>query len=103
MKRWALGDVTFMAAIGAFLGWPAVIFSFVMSCFVGSFVGCTLIILNRKDWASRIAHVPYIAAGAVICIFGGLQMAAAYLAGAFVDGVKAGGGRQMHRAKGRPN
>lgn len=67
------GDVTFMAAIGAFLGWPAVIFSFVMSCFVGSFVGCTLIIFNRKDWASRIPYVPYIAVGSLIWIFGGYK------------------------------
>jgi leader peptidase (prepilin peptidase)/N-methyltransferase len=67
------GDVTFMAALGAFLGWPAVIFSFVMSCFVGSFVGCTLILLNRKDWASRIPYVPYLAGGALIWIFGGYK------------------------------
>jgi leader peptidase (prepilin peptidase) / N-methyltransferase len=65
------GDVTFMAAIGAFLGCPAVVFSFVMSCFVGSFVGCALILFNRKDWASRIPYVPYIAVGALIWIFGG--------------------------------
>jgi leader peptidase (prepilin peptidase)/N-methyltransferase len=73
LPREAMGpaDVTFMAAIGAFLGWPAVIFSFMASCFLGSLVGCTLIFLDKKDWSSRIPYGPYIAVGAVIWMFGG--------------------------------
>ncbi len=38
-----LGDVKFMAAIGAFLGWKAVIFSLMLSSMIGSMVGVTLI------------------------------------------------------------
>src|SRR5215813_13943416 len=34
-----LGDVKFMAAIGAFLGWKAVFFSLIVSSFIGSLVG----------------------------------------------------------------
>jgi len=34
-----LGDVKFMAAIGAFLGWKAVIFSLMLSSMIGSVVG----------------------------------------------------------------
>jgi leader peptidase (prepilin peptidase)/N-methyltransferase len=67
------GDVTFMAAIGAFLGWPAVLFCFMISCLLGSMVGCTLIILDKKDWSSRIPYGPYIAVAAVIWIFGGYK------------------------------
>jgi leader peptidase (prepilin peptidase)/N-methyltransferase len=64
-------DVTFMAAIGAFLGWPAVCFSLALSSLVGSIVGGTAIVLGKREWSSRIPYGPYIAVGAVIWIFGG--------------------------------
>ncbi|MGD0412562.1 MAG: prepilin peptidase [Verrucomicrobiota bacterium] len=64
-------DVTFMAAIGAFLGWPAVFFCLAISSLLGSIVGGTAIVLKKRDWSSRIPYGPYIAAGAVVWIFGG--------------------------------
>jgi leader peptidase (prepilin peptidase)/N-methyltransferase len=75
LPREAMGpaDVTFMAAIGAFLGWPAVLFSLAVSSVIGSIVGGSLIVLNKKDWSSRIPYGPYIAMGAVIWIFGGSE------------------------------
>jgi leader peptidase (prepilin peptidase)/N-methyltransferase len=66
-------DVTFMAAIGAFLGWPAVFFSLAASSLLGSLVGGTAIVLKKQDWSSRIPYGPYIAAGAVVWVFGGWQ------------------------------
>ena len=66
-----LGDVKFMAAIGAFLGWQAVTFSLMASSIIGSFVGVTLILIGKKDWSSRLPYGPYIALAAVIWIFGG--------------------------------
>lgn len=63
------GDVKFMAAIGAFLGWPAVFFSLVISSFVGALVGLTLIVLRMKDRQSQIPYGPYIALAAAIWIF----------------------------------
>lgn len=65
------GDVKFMAAIGAFLGWRAVIFSLMASSVIGSAVGVTLIVCGKKDWSSRLPYGPYIALGAVIWVFGG--------------------------------
>jgi leader peptidase (prepilin peptidase)/N-methyltransferase len=75
LPREAMGpaDVTVMAAIGAFLGWPAVLFSLALSSLLGSVVGGTLIVFKRQDWSNRIPYVPYIAAGAVIWVFGGYQ------------------------------
>jgi leader peptidase (prepilin peptidase)/N-methyltransferase len=64
-------DVTFMAAIGSFLGWPAVFFSLAVSSLLGSIVGGTAIVLKKRDWSSRIPYGPYIALGAVVWIFGG--------------------------------
>lgn len=66
-----LGDVKFMAAIGAFLGWQAVLFSLMASSVVGSIVGVTLVAMKKEKASGRIPYGPYIALGAVIWIFGG--------------------------------
>jgi leader peptidase (prepilin peptidase)/N-methyltransferase len=66
-----LGDVKFMAAIGAFLGWQAVIFSVMLSSVIGSIVGVTLILLGKRQWSSRMPYGPYIALAAVVWIFAG--------------------------------
>ena len=72
-------DITFMGAIGAFLGWPAVFFSIAASSFIGSFVGITAILLKKKEWSSRIPYGPYLAAGAVIWVFGGYHWMKSFL------------------------
>jgi leader peptidase (prepilin peptidase)/N-methyltransferase len=72
-------DVTFMGAIGAFLGWPAVLFCLAVSAMLGSVVGGTAIIFKKQDWSSRIPYGPYIALAAVIWIFGGYQWMRALL------------------------
>src|SRR5467141_3968216 len=43
-----LGDVKFMAAIGAFLRWKAVIFSLVISSLMGALVGMALILTRKR-------------------------------------------------------
>ncbi len=68
-----LGDVKFMAAIGAFLGWPAVIFSLAISSVLGSLAGVGLILMRRREWSARMPYGPYIAAAAVIWVFGGYR------------------------------
>jgi leader peptidase (prepilin peptidase)/N-methyltransferase len=68
-----LGDVKFMAAIGAFLGWPAVLFSLAFSSVIGSVVGVALIVMRRREWSARMPYGPYIAVAAVIWIFGGYK------------------------------
>ena len=66
------GDVKFMAGIGAFLGWKAVIFSLMVSSAIGSVVGLILIALGRRQ--SRLPYGPYIAMAAAIWIFAGPQL-----------------------------
>jgi leader peptidase (prepilin peptidase)/N-methyltransferase len=66
-----LGDVKFMGAIGAFLGWQAVFFSLMLSSMIGAAVGVTLIVMRRREWSSRMPYGPYIALAATIWIFGG--------------------------------
>ena len=64
-----LGDVKFMAAIGAFIGWPGVVFSLFASAMVGLAVYGPLILLKRREWSSRMPYGPYIALAAVLWIF----------------------------------
>jgi leader peptidase (prepilin peptidase)/N-methyltransferase len=65
------GDVKFMGAIGAFLGWQSVFFSLVLSSIIGSLVGVALIVMQKREWSSRLPYGPYIALAAAIWIFGG--------------------------------
>jgi leader peptidase (prepilin peptidase)/N-methyltransferase len=74
------GDVKFMAAIGAFLGAPAVVFSLAVSSVIGSAVGLTLIATGKREWSTRLPYGPYIAAAAVIWIFGGYEWVKALFA-----------------------
>jgi leader peptidase (prepilin peptidase)/N-methyltransferase len=69
-----LGDVKFMGAIGAFLGWQAVLFSLMVSAILGSLVGVALIVLHKRAWSSRIPYGPYIALAATIWIFVGKKV-----------------------------
>jgi len=66
-----LGDVKFMACIGAFLGWQATLFSLGVSSLIAAAVGVTLIVLGKREWSSRLPYGPYIALAATIWVFGG--------------------------------
>jgi len=63
------GDVKFMAAIGAFLGWQATLFSLFASSLLGSVVGLIGLSLKGRERFARIPYGPYIAAAAAIWIF----------------------------------
>jgi leader peptidase (prepilin peptidase)/N-methyltransferase len=65
------GDVKFMGAIGAFLGWQAVLFSLMLSAFIGALVGVALIVCGKREWSSRLPYGPYIALAAIGWIFYG--------------------------------
>jgi len=69
-----LGDVKFMGAIGAFLGWQGVMFSLMLSSMIGAVVGVALIAMRRREWSSRMPYGPYIALAAAIWIFGGKKL-----------------------------
>jgi leader peptidase (prepilin peptidase)/N-methyltransferase len=69
------GDVKFMGAIGAFIGWQGAIFALMVSSIIGSAVGVTLILMKRREWSSKIPYGPYIALAAAIWIFCGKKLA----------------------------
>ncbi len=75
-----LGDVKFMGAIGAFLGWKAVIFTLVVSSFIGGFlVGIPLVLMGKRGLSSKLPYGPYLAAAAALWIFAGEALIQWYL------------------------
>jgi leader peptidase (prepilin peptidase)/N-methyltransferase len=69
-----LGDVKFMAGIGAFIGWKGTVFSLMASSLIGSVIGVALILARKREWSSRMPYGPYIALAAVLWIFGGNKL-----------------------------
>jgi leader peptidase (prepilin peptidase)/N-methyltransferase len=76
-----LGDVKFMAAIGAFLGWQAVLFCLMASALAGAVTGLTLIALRRHTRAAPIPYGPFIAGAAAVWVFAGPQILTWWLGG----------------------
>ena len=75
-----MGDVKFLGAIGAFLGWKAVFFTLVAASFAGSIVGVALIACGKGRLGSRIPFGPYLALGAFAWAFWGPRILDAYVA-----------------------
>jgi leader peptidase (prepilin peptidase) / N-methyltransferase len=69
-----MGDVKFLAAIGAFFGWQSTLFTIFLSSLFGGVIGLILVIGSKKGWQSRIPYGPYIALGALLWLFCGNEI-----------------------------
>ena len=67
------GDVKFMACIGAFLGWQAVLFTIFAASIIGSVAGLAGLFLAKDRAGVRLPFGPFLALGALVCLFGGLE------------------------------
>ena len=65
------GDLKFLAAIGAFLGWRAVLFSIFAGSLLGSLVGLATLVIGKRVWSAKLPFGPYLAAGALAWMFFG--------------------------------
>ena len=65
------GDLKFLAAIGAFLGWRAVLFSLFAGSLLGSIVGLITLVVGKPVWSAKLPFGPYLALGAVTWMFFG--------------------------------
>ncbi len=65
------GDLKFLAAIGAFLGWRAVLFSVFAGSLLGSVVGIGTMLIGKRVWSAKLPFGPYLAAGALLWMFFG--------------------------------
>jgi leader peptidase (prepilin peptidase) / N-methyltransferase len=65
------GDLKFLACVGAFLGWRAVLFAVFAGSLYGSVVGVLTLILGKRVWSLKLPFGPYLALGAVTWMFFG--------------------------------
>ncbi|HEY5992574.1 MAG TPA: prepilin peptidase [Candidatus Udaeobacter sp.] len=65
------GDLKFLAAIGAFLGWRAVLFSLFAGSLLGSIIGLITLVAGKRVWSAKLPFGPYLAFGAVTWMFFG--------------------------------
>ena len=73
------GDVKLAGAMGAFLGWRAILFCLFVSSFLGAIVGVSLVLAGRKEMGSRIPFGPYLALAAAIWILWGWNLWGMYI------------------------
>ncbi|MFA7342772.1 MAG: prepilin peptidase [Terrimicrobiaceae bacterium] len=72
------GDVKFLACIGAFLGWQAVLFTIFSSSIIGCVAGVAGILIARGKAGGILPFGPYLALGAALWLFGGRELAGWY-------------------------
>jgi leader peptidase (prepilin peptidase) / N-methyltransferase len=73
------GDLKFLAAIGAFLGWRGVLFSIFAGSVAGSLVGLATLIIGKRVWSAKLPFGPYLALGALIWMFFGEKFVSWYM------------------------
>jgi len=65
------GDVKFIACIGAFLGWQAVLFTICAASIIGCVAALAGLFIARDKAGARVPFGPFLALGGAIWIFGG--------------------------------
>ena len=66
-----MGDVKMLAMIGAFLGWPAVVLTLILSSFSGAIIGLAMIAFTRADGRYALPFGTFLALAALIAMLGG--------------------------------
>ena len=75
------GDVKFLAAIGAFLGWPAVLFTIMASSIFGSVSGVATMIITKGKGGGVLPFGPFLALGALLWMLGASTLWNWYISG----------------------
>jgi len=73
------GDLKFLAAIGAFLGWRAVLFSVFAGSLLGSLVGLATLLVGQRGWSPKLPFGPYLALGGLLWMFFGESLLSWYV------------------------
>lgn len=74
------GDVKFLAAIGAFTGWKAVLFTLLSGSIAGAGLGMLALLTGGREWSGKIPFGPYLALGALLWLVMGKELWGAYWA-----------------------
>jgi leader peptidase (prepilin peptidase)/N-methyltransferase len=64
-----MGDFKMLAMVGAFLGWPLVWLTLILSCVLGIVIGGGALLVSRRGLATRIPFGTFIAVAALTCAY----------------------------------
>jgi leader peptidase (prepilin peptidase) / N-methyltransferase len=73
------GDIKLLAMMGAFFGWKAVLFIIFASSLIGSVIGISVILMQKKGLSLRIPFGPFLASAALLYVFYGNKIIFWYL------------------------
>jgi leader peptidase (prepilin peptidase) / N-methyltransferase len=65
------GDIKLLAMIGAYLGWPGVVFTVLTASIIGTVAGVIVMWRTRKGLGAMLPFGPFLASGAVLYLFWG--------------------------------
>ncbi len=78
VRGMGLGDVKMLAGAGAFLGLWGMWLALFLACLSGALLGLLLMARGRLGWGSRLPFGVFLAIGAVVSLFFGPRLIAAY-------------------------
>jgi leader peptidase (prepilin peptidase)/N-methyltransferase len=73
------GDVKLAAMVGAFLGWKLLLTSLFLAFVMGALFGGVFLIARGRSKGTEVAFGPFIAVGAIVSLFWGAEILAAYI------------------------
>lgn len=73
------GDIKLLAMMGAFFGWKAILFIVFAASLMGSVIGISIMLAQKKDSTLAIPFGPYLAGAAILYIFYGKRLIFWYL------------------------
>ncbi len=80
VRGMGLGDVKMLAAVGAFLGVGGMLLTLFLASLIGAAAGLLFMVRGRLGWSSRLPFGFFLAIGAVVSLFFGARLIAAYAA-----------------------
>lgn len=78
VRGMGLGDVKMLAAVGAFLGVGGTLLTLFLASLIGAVTGLLFLVRGRLGWSSRLPFGVFLATGAVVSLFFGARLIAAY-------------------------
>jgi leader peptidase (prepilin peptidase) / N-methyltransferase len=73
-----MGDFKMLAMVGAFLGWPLVWVTLIVSCVLGIVIGGGALLLSRRGMGTRIPFGTFIAVAALVCAYADMPVMRLY-------------------------
>ena len=73
-----MGDLKMFAMVGAFLGWPLVWVTLIVSSVLGIVIGGTALVVSRRGMETRIPFGTFIAVAALVCALWEARVLALY-------------------------